>query len=120
MQFTPGTWTKWALDANPDATDPDPQNIFHGTRTTAAYLCGKGEVDLTDSATLVSLAHVGMGHGSGASSAAWSKCVPTQVSPVAGLGASLALVKVIGWVSGPTESRGGPMFDQVELRGIDE
>lgn len=50
MQFTPGAWTKWALDANPDATDPDPQNIFHGTRTTAAYLCGKGEVDLTDSA----------------------------------------------------------------------
>lgn len=52
MQFIPGTWAKWAPDANPDATDPDPQNIFHATRTTAAYLCGKGEVDLTDRTTL--------------------------------------------------------------------
>lgn len=52
MQFIPATWTTWAPPANPAAVDPDPQNIFHATRTAVAYLCGHGKTDLTDTATL--------------------------------------------------------------------
>lgn len=54
MQFIPSTWTSWAPQANPDVTDPDPQNIFAATRTTVAYLCGRGKTDLTDRTTLES------------------------------------------------------------------
>lgn len=52
MQFIPATWDAWAPEANPDAPEPDPQNVFHATRTTVAYLCGHGKTDLTDASTL--------------------------------------------------------------------
>lgn len=42
MQFVPATWQKWAVRANGDGRDPDPQNIDDAALTSARYLCGKG------------------------------------------------------------------------------
>lgn len=38
MQFIPGTWRRWALDATGDDT-ADPQNIYDAALAAGAYLC---------------------------------------------------------------------------------
>jgi hypothetical protein len=38
MQFIPGTWGRWALDANAD-DDADPHNIYDAALAAARYLC---------------------------------------------------------------------------------
>ncbi|WUS97726.1 bifunctional lytic transglycosylase/C40 family peptidase [Streptomyces sp. NBC_00708] len=49
-QFIPSTWKVYAQDGDDDG-DTDPQNVFDSALSTAALLCGKGAVDMSDSKT---------------------------------------------------------------------
>lgn len=49
-QFIPQTWESVAQDGDDDG-DTDPQNVFDSALSTAALLCGKGEVDMSDAKT---------------------------------------------------------------------
>lgn len=49
-QFIPQTWESVAQDGDDDG-DTDPQNVFDSALSTAALLCGKGAVDMSDPKT---------------------------------------------------------------------
>ncbi|MCX0244611.1 C40 family peptidase [Streptomyces drozdowiczii] len=49
-QFIPQTWESVAQDGDDDG-DTDPQNVFDSALSTAALLCGKNSVDMSDPTT---------------------------------------------------------------------
>jgi membrane-bound lytic murein transglycosylase B len=42
MQFIPTTWARYAVRANGDGQNPDPQNIDDAALAAARYLCSGG------------------------------------------------------------------------------
>lgn len=48
MQILPSTWAQWKQWGRPGYGTPDPQNVYDGTLTTAAILCGGGTRNLND------------------------------------------------------------------------
>ncbi|WP_406451559.1 NlpC/P60 family protein [Streptomyces sp. NBC_00876] len=50
-QFLPQTWKSVPAADGDDDGDTDPQNVFDSALTTAAYLCGKGDADFTNTTT---------------------------------------------------------------------
>jgi membrane-bound lytic murein transglycosylase B len=54
MQFIPGTWGRWALDANADRA-ADPHNIYDASLAAARYLCFTGGSLTTEGAIRTAL-----------------------------------------------------------------